>query len=71
MKRIYLDSNVLIAYHSLDKAEEPKKKMAEEALAVFAQLKDIQALHVDVGSNGDGEYSGFWQEDGSRSRCRH
>jgi hypothetical protein len=22
MKRIYLDSNVLIAYHSLDKAEE-------------------------------------------------
>lgn len=42
MKRIYLDSNVLIAYHSLDKAEEPKKKMVEEAFAVFAQLKDIQ-----------------------------
>jgi predicted nucleic acid-binding protein len=42
MKRIYLDSNVLIAYHSLDKAEEPKKKMVEEALAVFAQLKDTQ-----------------------------
>ena len=42
MKRIYLDSNVLIAYHSLDKAEETKKKMVDEALAVFAELKDIQ-----------------------------
>jgi predicted nucleic acid-binding protein len=42
MKRIYLDSNILIAYHSLDKAEEGKKKMVQEALAVFAQLKDIQ-----------------------------
>jgi predicted nucleic acid-binding protein len=42
MKRIYLDSNVLIAYHSLDKAEETKKKIVEEALAVFAELKDIQ-----------------------------
>ena len=42
MKRVYLDSNVLIAYHSTDKAEEPKKKMVEDALAVFAQLKEIQ-----------------------------
>ncbi len=42
MKRIYLDSNVLIAYHSLDKAEETKKKMVDDALAVFAELKDIQ-----------------------------
>ncbi|MGO9209839.1 MAG: type II toxin-antitoxin system VapC family toxin [Terriglobales bacterium] len=42
MKRIYLDSNVLIAYHSTDKAEETKKKMVENALAVFAELKDIQ-----------------------------
>lgn len=42
MKRIYLDSNVLIAYHSTDKAEESKKKMVENALAVFAELKDIQ-----------------------------
>jgi len=42
MKRIYLDSNILIAYHSTDKAEEPNKKMVENALAVFAQLKDIQ-----------------------------
>jgi predicted nucleic acid-binding protein len=42
MKRVYLDSNVLIAYHSLDKAEEIKKKTVEDPLAVFAQLKDIQ-----------------------------
>ena len=42
MKRVYLDSNVLIAYYSLDKAEEIKKKLAEDALAVFAQLKDIR-----------------------------
>ncbi|MGA9632028.1 MAG: type II toxin-antitoxin system VapC family toxin [Candidatus Acidiferrales bacterium] len=42
MKRIYLDSNVLIAHYSLDKAEESKKKLVENALAVFAQLKDVQ-----------------------------
>jgi len=42
MKRIYLDSNVLIAYHSIDKAEETKKKMVEDALAVFAELREIQ-----------------------------
>src|SRR5258708_3927073 len=41
MKRIYLDSNILIAHHSTDKAEESKKKMVENALAVFAELKDI------------------------------
>ena len=42
MKRIYLDSNVLIAYHSVDKAEEAKKKMVGDALAVFSELKDTQ-----------------------------
>jgi predicted nucleic acid-binding protein len=42
MKRIYLDSNVLIAYHSQDKAEESKKRMVQDALAAFAQLKDAQ-----------------------------
>jgi len=42
MKRIYLDSNILIAYYSQDKAEESKKKMVEKALAVFRQLKDIR-----------------------------
>jgi predicted nucleic acid-binding protein len=42
MRRIYFDSNILIAYYSTDKPEEPKKKMAENALAVFAQLKDVE-----------------------------
>jgi predicted nucleic acid-binding protein len=42
MKRIYLDSNILIAYQSSDKAEEHKKKMVDNALTVFGQLKDIQ-----------------------------
>jgi predicted nucleic acid-binding protein len=42
MNRIYLDRNILIAYYSQDKAEEPKRKMVESALAVFAKLKDIQ-----------------------------
>jgi hypothetical protein len=42
MRRIYIDGNVLIAYLSTDKAEESKKKMVENALGVFAQLKDTQ-----------------------------
>lgn len=42
MKRIYLDSNILIAHFSADKAEEPKKSPVENALAIFAQLKDVQ-----------------------------
>ena len=42
MRRIYIDGNVLIAYFSTDKAEESKKKMVENALGVFAQLKDTQ-----------------------------
>jgi len=42
MKRIYLDSNVLIAHYSADRAEEAKKGLVENALAAFAQLKDVQ-----------------------------
>ncbi len=42
MEHIYLDSNILIAHYSSDEAEETKKKMVENALAVFAQLKDIR-----------------------------
>jgi len=41
MQRIYLDSNILIAYYSSDKAEETKRKTVQEALAVFADLKDV------------------------------
>ena len=42
MKRIYLDSNVLIAYFAVDKAEEEKKRWVETALKEFARLKDVQ-----------------------------
>jgi predicted nucleic acid-binding protein len=42
MKRIYLDSNILIAHFSVDRAEEAKKELVENALDVFAQLKDVQ-----------------------------
>jgi predicted nucleic acid-binding protein len=42
MKRIYLDSNVLIAHRSTDKEEDAKRKLVGNALGVFAKLKDIQ-----------------------------
>jgi len=42
MKRIYLDSNILIAHFSSDKAEEDNKKLVENALKVFGNLKDVQ-----------------------------
>lgn len=41
MKRIYLDSNVLIAHYSVDKIEEAKRSLVENALDVFAQLKGV------------------------------
>ncbi len=42
MRRVYLDSNILIAHYSTDQAEESKKKLVENALSVFAELKDSQ-----------------------------
>jgi len=42
MKRIYLDSNILIAHCSTDHAEESKKNLVEAALAAFIELKDVQ-----------------------------
>jgi predicted nucleic acid-binding protein len=42
MKRVYLDSNILIAYYSLDKAEEGKKRTVEAALEIFALLKQTR-----------------------------
>jgi predicted nucleic acid-binding protein len=42
MKRIYLDSNVLIAHYSVDRAEEEKKKLVERALDAFAELRDAR-----------------------------
>jgi predicted nucleic acid-binding protein len=42
MNRVYLDSNILIAHYSEDKAEENKRKMVENAVSVLGDLKDIQ-----------------------------
>lgn len=42
MKRIYLDSNILIAHYSTDQPEESKRKLVEKALSAFAELKDVQ-----------------------------
>ena len=42
MRRIYLDSNILIAHYSTEKTEETKKKLVETALYAFGQLKDVQ-----------------------------
>jgi len=42
MRRIYLDSNILIAHYSADRSEESKKVLVENALNVFADLRDIQ-----------------------------
>ena len=42
MKRLYLDSNILIAYYAVDKPEETKKKLVENALEVFAHLREYQ-----------------------------
>lgn len=36
MKRIYLDSNILISYFSTGRAEETKNILVSQALAVFA-----------------------------------
>ena len=57
MKRIYLDSNVLIAYHSLDKAEEVKKTMVADSpwLRVRRHSSDNQPRYSHVGGNRDGE----------------
>ena len=40
MRAIYLDSNILIAYHSVDKPEAPKKRMVIRALDFFAKTRD-------------------------------
>jgi predicted nucleic acid-binding protein len=42
MKRIYLDSNILIAYYSADITEQAKKELVKDALVVFDKLKDSQ-----------------------------
>jgi predicted nucleic acid-binding protein len=42
MKRVYVDSNVLIALYTIDKTEEMKKRLVESALDAFAQLADVE-----------------------------
>lgn len=42
MRRIYLDSNILISHFSRDKAEDAKRSMVGNALKVFGQLRDVQ-----------------------------
>jgi predicted nucleic acid-binding protein len=42
MRRIYLDSNILISHYSRDRSEETKRLMVANALSVFAQLRDVQ-----------------------------
>jgi predicted nucleic acid-binding protein len=42
MKRVYLDSNILIAHFSTDRAEEAKKKLVENALDAYDEFKDVQ-----------------------------
>lgn len=38
--KVYLDTNILVAYYAKDKAEKDKKKMICEALEIFAESKD-------------------------------
>mgnify|MGYP001557811752 CR=1 FL=1 len=42
MRRIYLDSNILIAHFCPDQSERLKKKQVRDAIAVFGRLKDVQ-----------------------------
>jgi predicted nucleic acid-binding protein len=42
MKRVYLDSNILIAHYSIDRVEVAKKELVENALDAYDQLKDVE-----------------------------
>lgn len=42
MRRVYLDSNILVAYYATDEGERSKKEMVQQALKVFAELVDVQ-----------------------------
>jgi predicted nucleic acid-binding protein len=42
MRRIYLDSNILISHFSNDRAEESKRQLVGNALSVFGDLRDVQ-----------------------------
>jgi predicted nucleic acid-binding protein len=42
MRRVYLDSNILIAYYAVDESEKSKKELVQAALRVFGELVDVQ-----------------------------
>ena len=42
MRRVYLDSNILIAHYSQDNAEEANQKMVESSLRVLSQFRDVE-----------------------------
>lgn len=42
MRRVYLDSNILISHFSKDRAEKTKRQMVGNVLSVFADLSDVQ-----------------------------
>ena len=42
MRRIYLDSNILIAHFCPDNTEKAKKDLVKDALSVFGKLKGVQ-----------------------------
>jgi hypothetical protein len=47
MGRFYLDSNILIAHYSVDRAEAAKKELVENALDAYDQLNEEQRHHRD------------------------
>lgn len=48
MKRIYLDSNILIAYYAGDKAEKTKKEATLKALSIFANSANNVRLYTSM-----------------------
>src|SRR5258708_37487789 len=42
MKRVYLDSNILIAHYSVDKGEHENREMVENVFRIFADLGDVE-----------------------------
>jgi predicted nucleic acid-binding protein len=42
MKRIYLDTNILVVYYSNAESNKEQKKFVLDALSVFSQLNDVE-----------------------------
>ena len=54
MSALYLDSNVLISYYSIDSAEETKRALVQNALTVVAQFEDVELCTSNVGHHRNG-----------------